>query len=91
VALLADIRDIFAQHGGQRLFSSTLVDSLRALQNRRWSGANNGDKPITLARLARRLSAFNIRSQTIRIGPLRAKGYDLADFAQPFSRFLVAP
>jgi hypothetical protein len=30
--------------------------------------------------LAWRLKTFDIRSQTIRIGDHRAKGYDLADF-----------
>jgi len=89
--LLRDIREIFARHATQRLFSTTLVDSLRALPERPWSGANNGDKPITVARLGRRLGVFGIRSQTIRIGHLRAKGYDLADFAQDFARFPAAP
>jgi len=91
LGLLAAIRLIFAQHGVQRLFSSALVDALRLLPERPWSGANNGDKHITAARLARRLSAFNVHSQTIRIGQLRAKGYDLADFALAFARFLLAP
>src|SRR6267378_1768532 len=44
LGLLADVRLIFTQHGVQRLFSSALVDALRVLPERPWSGANNGDK-----------------------------------------------
>jgi len=91
LGLLADIRLIFTQQGVQRLFSSALVDALRVLPELPWSGSNNGDKHISVARLARRLSAFGIRSQTIRIGLLRAKGYTLANFVQAFARFLLAP
>ena len=99
--LLSDIREIFAHHAAQRLFSTTLIHFLRALPDRPWtvrapssSSIQNPDESIfqlTPARLGRRLGVLGIRSHTIRIGHLRAKGYDLADFAQAFARFPAAP
>ena len=79
-ALLFDIRLIFEQSAADRLFSSTLVERLSLLPDRPWSAVNNGNKPLTVNRLARRLAALGIHTNTIRIGPLRAKGYLLSDF-----------
>jgi hypothetical protein len=84
--LLADIRSIFATFGAQRLFSSTLVDSLAALPNRPWS---TSDPPINQTWLGRRLSTFDVRSRTIRIGDHRAKGYEAADFIKASTASLV--
>jgi putative DNA primase/helicase len=78
--LLADIRGIFAQAGAERLFSSALVDSLCAIPCRPWSGSGGAGKAMSETWLARRLSPLGIRSQTMRIGRQRARGYMLADF-----------
>ena len=83
--LLADVRSIFAASDAQRLFSSTLVDSLTALPDRPWSAAS---PPINQTWLARRLAPFDVRPRTIRIGAERAKGYELAYFTKAFTRFL---
>ncbi|HWW00007.1 MAG TPA: DUF3631 domain-containing protein, partial [Candidatus Acidoferrum sp.] len=91
--LLADLRSIFAQSATDRLFSTTLVDCLRALPDRPWSVPPVGTlsvspKPLTVGRLARYLAPFGIHSQAIRIGSRRAKGYELADFAPAFTHLL---
>ena len=44
--------------------------------------------PLTTTSLARRLRPFGVNPFTLRIGGHLAKGYDLTDFAQPFSHFL---
>jgi putative DNA primase/helicase len=80
LTLLADIPAIFAEAHAQRLFSSTLVDSLCAIKSRPWSGTVSVPKPITETWLARRLAPLGIRSQIMRIGQHRARGYHLADF-----------
>jgi len=85
------IRLIFAQSGSTRLFSSSIVEALRALSDRPWSEppALNGQSiKLTEARLARELLALKVRSRRIRIAGKQARGYDLADFAQLFTRFL---
>ncbi len=48
--------------------------------------------PLSAAsRLALLLLPFGIRPRTMRIGTLRLKGYDLADFAEAFARFVKDP
>jgi hypothetical protein len=90
LTLLADIRLIFAQSAADRLFSSTLVASLRALPDRPWSGAS-GAKPLTEYHLARRLHPLGIRPRLFRIGQHRGKGYELADFAHGLDHPFVNP
>ena len=86
--LLADIRSIFAASGAQRLFSTTLVHSLAALSSRNGSTNSGNHSPLNQTSLACRLRAFNVLSHNVRIGDIQAKGYDLADFAEPFALFL---
>jgi hypothetical protein len=79
--LLADIRAIFVALGTDRLFSSSLAEALQALPDRPWAGEQgSGSKPLTEARLSRRLTALGIRSKTIRIGAARARGYSFSAF-----------
>jgi putative DNA primase/helicase len=86
--LLADIRQIFIQSGASRLFSSSIVSSLRALPDRPWSSNNNGHKPIDEPWLARQLRPFSVMPRNVRIGEGRARGYYLADFSQAFGDHL---
>jgi len=85
---LADIRSIFAASDAQRLFSTTLVHSLAALPNRTGSAISANHSPLNQTSLACRLRVFNVLSHNVRIGDIQAKGYDLADFAEPFALFL---
>jgi uncharacterized protein DUF3631 len=78
--LLTDIREVFRQGGAQRLFSSALVDGLRALPGRGWSGGE-GEPPLNEARLARYLSRLEVAPRRIRIGDRQSRGYEAADFA----------
>jgi uncharacterized protein DUF3631 len=87
--LLADIRQTFVENRTEKMFSKMLVETLCAMTDRAWPEANKG-KPITETWLARRLRAFGISSRTLRIGDNRAKGYELADFAETFNRYLSA-
>jgi hypothetical protein len=88
--LLADIRQVFAQSGAQRMFTYALVNALRTLPGSRWCGGFNGQKPLNEYRLGRYLSAFGIRSRNLRIGSTQAKGYDLADFTTLFADLPVS-
>ena len=79
---------------GDRLFSSSRVQSLQALPNRPWSlpplGTHSpaSPKPLTEIRLARHLGAFGIHPKLFRIGQRRGKGYALADFSPVFATLL---
>lgn len=89
VTLLADVRQAFEENRAEKMFSKTLVETLCAMTDRQWPEAHRG-KPITENWLAHRLRAFGISSRTLRIGDDRAKGYELADFAEAFERYLPA-
>lgn len=57
-----------------------------------WSTLNYG-KPITLRRIAKKLSGFKISSKDMRTrdscgNEVRGKGYDITDFQDAFSRYL---
>jgi putative DNA primase/helicase len=94
LALLGDIRLIFAQSGADRLFSTSLVNSLRALPDRPWcqlQAANPPPAKLNEMRLARHLAAFDIYPRLLRINHRRGKGYELADFAPAFNRCLPHP
>jgi hypothetical protein len=87
--LLADIWQVFHETGDSRIFSKTLIENLCAKNDRPWPEAHRG-KQISETWLARRLRDFGINSRTLRIGDARAKGYETADFADAFERYLPA-
>jgi hypothetical protein len=89
VQLLADIRAIFAHRRVDRLPSLKLVEDLIAIEGRPWAEWNGG-KPLSQNGLARLLKPVKIRPATKRIaGEKPAKGYDLSQFDDAFSRYLV--
>jgi putative DNA primase/helicase len=85
--LLADIRQIFAEAGIQRISSKELVEELCSLTDRPWKTAYRNN-PITEMWLARQLREFEISPKTLRVGQTRAKGYELPNFTNAFTRFL---
>lgn len=85
--LLADIRIAFSEASATRMFSKELVQSLCRMSDRPWPEAHHG-KPISETWLARRLKSFGVAPHTLRVGEERAKGYELADLAEAFTRFL---
>jgi putative DNA primase/helicase len=85
--LFADIRDIFSEREADRLPSSELAEALVAIEGRPWAEWRHG-KPITANGLARLLAPYGIAPATIRVGTKTPKGYQLADFADAFERYL---
>lgn len=51
VALLADIHEVFVEHGGDRMPSADLTAALVAMANKPWGECNHG-KPLTQNGLA---------------------------------------
>jgi hypothetical protein len=88
VRLLADIRDVFAGTGTDRLASAVLATRLGEIEESPW-----GDlwgKPLDARGLARRLKPFEIHPRTVRLDDgTTAKGYLLEQFEDAFGRYLA--
>jgi hypothetical protein len=87
IALLTDIRRIFAERGADRLPSAELVEALVAIEGRPWAEWKAA-KAITANGLARLLAPFAIKPGTIRTGYGTPKGYQLVQFEDAFARYL---
>ena len=86
------LRDVRAAFGGrERMFSLDLVGALKSDEESEWRDL--WGKPLDQARLAKELKRYGVRSNTIRIGEGRAKGYAVAGddgLAQAWHRYLPA-
>lgn len=88
VRLLADIRSIFKDKRVNRLPSEGLVEALRRSSSQPWSEFGM-TQPLTKGRLARLLRPFGITTRNLYQGGRKVlKGYQLADFALAFKRYL---
>jgi len=71
--LLRDVLTVFGDH--DRMFSADIVTALVADDESEWSDL--WGKPLDQKRLAKELKRYGVRSNTIRIGEGRAKGYQV--------------
>lgn len=89
IRLLGDIRHVFSERGTDRIFTSDLLEALRAEEEAPWRTWGKEGKGLTAHGLARLLRPFGIRSSgTLRSGPTTAKGYERVAFEGAFSRYL---
>ena len=88
--LLADIRTIFGRLGKDRIRSADLIDALCADVEAAWATYNNG-RPLTPRQLSKLLAEYGIKPKTVRHGNATPKGYEVAQFADSFARYLQAP
>lgn len=86
IMLLDDLRGLFATRGN-RLLSADIAEALAGMEHRPWPEWHHG-KPITPRQIARLLRPFGIQPKTIRAATDRAKGYEVEQFADVFSRYL---
>jgi len=89
--LLSDIASIFAAEAADRIASADLAEALAAIEGRPWAEWGKHRKPISPNQLANQLRRFGLHSDTIRIGNQTPRGYKLADFQEPFDRYLPKP
>ncbi|WP_051324887.1 DUF3631 domain-containing protein [Candidatus Solirubrobacter pratensis] len=87
IRLLADIQEVFAHD--DRLSTTELVRRLHGLAEAPWSEIADG-RPLTAARLAALLRAYDISSRQIRLPDRRAQGYHRHQFEDAWSRYLPA-
>ena len=89
--LLADIQSAFETHGDFKISSADLIKALIDDVEAPWATYNRG-RPLTPRQLSKMLSAYDIKSKTVRLGPHQTpKGYDRDQFADAFSRYLTQP
>lgn len=86
--LLADIAAIFSEAGADKLPSAKLAEALARIEGRPWAEFGKARKPISANQVANQLKKFGIAPHVVRLGTEVARGYDLADFADAFARFL---
>jgi hypothetical protein len=84
VRLLGDVRTVFEEL--DRITTAVLLEKLKALEEAPWSDLRG--KPLDARGLARILKLYGIASKTVREGDLTAKGYERADFADAWARYL---
>lgn len=86
--LLEDIRHIFDRWRGDKISTADLIEELCRDEERPWATYYRG-KQVTPRQLARLLSAYGVRSKTVRLGPSKTpKGFERAQFDDAFARYL---
>jgi hypothetical protein len=89
--LLGDIKHIFdTKKHIDKISTADLIAALENVDEGPWATYNRG-KPISPRQLARQLAAYDIKSKTVRMKSGTPKGYDAAQFADAFARYLNPP
>lgn len=86
VQLLADIRETFTHLGVEKLSTETLIGELVGLEESPWGDLRG--KPLDSRGLSRRLSQYGVGPKQVRLGDRNVRGYEKADFADPWKRYL---
>lgn len=87
VELLADIKTIIEKTVFDRISTAELTAELCADDEKPWATYNRG-QPIKPHQVSKRLRAFGVTSNTIRLGVNTAKGFRLEQFNEVFERYL---
>jgi uncharacterized protein DUF3631 len=90
---LGHVRDAFQEFGEDKLATSTLLEALVRRDDGPWAewwGQDVQDgKPISAARRLRQLlDTFGVKPKQLRLGERNVRGYDKADFADSWDRYL---
>jgi hypothetical protein len=87
IRLLADLQLVFAAGGTPaHLSSASILKALHDIEEGPWRDLKGG--PLNERGLARRLREYGVRSKTVRIGGATPRGYDRADLADLWARYL---
>ncbi len=92
ILLLGDLRDLFAKHEAEKLFSTDILKALNSCEERPWAHYRRGD-PLDANAMARLLKDFKVQPGELRISDKTGRGYKRLDCAEAFARYLhaVAP
>ncbi|MFZ7319807.1 DUF3631 domain-containing protein [Comamonas jiangduensis] len=87
--LLEDIREVLMGYEGNYIPSADLLEKLHEHPDMDWSTYNRG-QPITARQLAKFMSAYGIKSKTVRMKEgYTPKGYEVREFGDAFTRYLA--
>lgn len=86
VVLLRDLRAVFSAAGGDKLPTDEILRALIDLDESPWGDLRG--KELDARGLSRRLGKYGVQRKTLRVGERVFKGYDAADLADPWSRYL---
>lgn len=86
--LLADIQAVFEAKGCERISMADLIAALIADDEAAWATWNRG-RALTARQLGKMLQGYGIKTKALRLGYEVAKGYDRAQFADAFGRYLT--
>ena len=87
VQLLSDLRRHFEAGNATSYPTTALLQFLNDIDDAPWPAYAKG-KPMTARHLSRLLHPYGIFPHPIRLGATVAKGYEVSDFADAFSRYL---
>jgi 5S rRNA maturation endonuclease (ribonuclease M5) len=87
IRLLADLRTVFGKT--EAFFTEAILSALHALEEAPWKDLNG--KGLDSRGLALRLRLYGIKSKQIRDGTTNKKGYQRADLADAWTRYLPPP
>ena len=87
VQLLSDLRRYFDGGNATSYPTTALLQFLNEIDDAPWPAFAKG-KPMTARHLSRLLHPYGIFPHPIRLGATVAKGYEVSDFADAFSRYL---
>lgn len=84
IRLLADLRTVFAAEA--HMATTAILDALNTLEDSPWGDLRG--KPLDARGLSQRLRRYGVASKSVRVNGLVVKGYDAADLADPWKRYL---
>jgi hypothetical protein len=87
VRLLRDLRGVFTQSGQTKLATDTILEALCALEDAPWGDLRR--KAPDSRNLSRRLDRYGVKPKQIRFGDRNVRGYDSADLADPWRRYVA--
>jgi hypothetical protein len=91
IRLLDGIRRAFTAAGTDRLATTTLIDMLRADEEAPWAEYGPTGRPLRAEGLAYLLRPYGVRSRQMKIAGVNVHGFELAQFGDPFDRYLPLP
>ena len=84
IQLLEDLREAFGD--AEKLSTETILTALHGLDESPWTDLRG--KPLDARGLSQRLRKYDVRHKRLRLGDETLRGYEAADLADPWSRYL---
>lgn len=87
IRVLEDIRQVFAEHDTETLFSSGLSEALNEIETSPWAEWSRG-RGLTPTTLANLLHPHGVKPRSVRIGDETRKGYKREQFEDLWLRYI---